>query len=77
MFFPLSISVYVLTMDDDDETGFKSPVGKSVVCASQLTILDDYGEVANYVGVLRVDLYDSHLEAFRANRTDDDFSDIG
>ena len=63
-------------MVEDDDKDFKTEVGSSGVCTSQLTILD-YTESSAAGGVGRVDLYDTRIEAFRGNASNVDFSVMG
>lgn len=63
-------------MVEDDDKDFKTEVGSSSVCTSQLTILD-YTESSLAGGVMRIDLYDTRIEAFRGNASNADFSVMG
>jgi hypothetical protein len=58
-----------------ENADFHSEIGTSSVCTSQITVLDDAD--ADSVGLLRVDLYDTRVEAFRGNTTNTDFSVMG
>jgi len=53
---------------------FRTDVGRSFVCTSQQTLLE---ENTGRVGLVSVNFYDTQVEAFRANTTNTDFHAIG
>jgi len=57
-----------------DGDSFEAPVGTSYICTSQQTVFEDQ---TVSVGLTGINLYDSHVEAFRANTTSPEFSTAG
>ena len=67
-------SISIIVERSLGEEMFRTDIGRSFVCTSQQTLLEDN---SSHVGLVSLSFYDTQLEAFRVNTTNADFHAIG